>query len=80
MMFGECLDVGLLLQPAPAPFLSDQLKVGDACFLEAAHSYSISNQVWSGTNTYTFDGNFDNLTITNTGRADEGFNPFTMAA
>ena len=65
-------------QPAPRAVLSDQLKVGDAAS-EAAHSYSISNQVWSGTNTYTFDGNFDNLTITNNGRADEGFSQFTMA-
>ncbi len=65
-------------QPAPRSILSDQLNVGDAAS-EAAHSYSISNQTWSGTNAYTFDGNFDHVTITNTGRADEGFSQFTMA-
>jgi hypothetical protein len=65
-------------QPAPRSVLSDQLNVGDAGS-EAAHSYSISNQTWSGTNAYTFEGNFDNVTITNIGRAHEGFTQFTMA-
>ena len=65
-------------QPAPRAVLNDQLNVGDAAS-EAAHSYSISNQTWSGTNAYTFDGNFDNVTLTNTGRADNGFSQFTMA-
>ncbi|HKW30544.1 MAG TPA: glycoside hydrolase family 172 protein, partial [Verrucomicrobiae bacterium] len=65
-------------QPAPRSVLSDQLNVGDAAS-ETAHSYSISNQTWSGTNAYTFEGNFDSVIITNTGRADMGFSQFTMA-
>ena len=65
-------------QPAVRSVLTDQLSVGNASS-EAAHSYVIMDQTWSGTRAYTFQGNLYTGTITNTGRADTGYSQFTMA-
>lgn len=67
-------------QPVPRAVLTDQLFVGDTNS-ETAHSYTISNQTWSGTRTYTYEwqGNFSSLSVTNTGRAHQGYSQFTMS-
>ena len=68
------------LQPTPRSVLTDKLSVGNTAS-ETAHAYSISNQTWTGTQTFTYEwqGNFSSLTATNTGRAHKGFSQFTMA-
>ncbi|HWF19867.1 MAG TPA: DUF2961 domain-containing protein [Verrucomicrobiae bacterium] len=65
-------------QPTNHAILTDQLLVGNTPS-EAAHSYSINTQTWTGTRSYTFDGNFDTVIVTNTGRAHKGYSQFTMA-
>lgn len=65
-------------QPTNQAVLTDQLLVANTVS-EAAHSFSINTQTWTGTRSYTFDGNYDGVVVTNTGRADKGFSQFTMA-
>ena len=44
-----------------------------------AHAYSINTQTWNGSRTYSYDGDFDNVNITDDGRAHKGFSQFTMS-
>jgi hypothetical protein len=64
-------------QPAVRAVLTDQLDV-DKVPSETAHGYSINTGTWSGVRTYSYDGNFDNVNITDDGRAHRGFSQFTM--
>jgi hypothetical protein len=65
-------------QPAARAVLTDQLDV-DKTASETAHAYSINTQTWNGSRTYSYDGNFDNVNITDDGRAHRGFSQFTMS-
>ena len=67
-------------QPADRAVLTDQLLVGNAPS-ESSHAYTINNQTWNGSRTYTYEyqGNFTSLVRTNTGRAHQGYSQFTMA-
>ena len=65
-------------QPATRAVLTDQLIIGNSSS-ETAHAYSINAQTWSGTRSYTYDGDFDDLVITNTGRAHKGTSQFTLS-
>lgn len=65
-------------QPAVHVVLTDQLDV-DKTASETAHAYSINTGTWSGVRTYSFDGDFDNVNITDDGRAQKGFSQFTMS-
>jgi hypothetical protein len=65
-------------QPAARAKLTDQLDVGNTVS-EAAHSYAVSGQTWSGSQTNSYDGNADNINITDDGRAHKGYSEFTMA-
>ena len=68
------------LQSAGRAALADQLRVGDVAS-ETAHAYTISNQTWNGTQTFTYEwqGDFSSLVQTNTGRAHKGYSQFTMS-
>ena len=65
-------------QPAARMVLTDQLDVGNNSS-ETAHHYVINNQTWSGTRTHSYEGDFDNVNITDDGRANKGYSQFTMA-
>ena len=65
-------------QPVVRAVLTDQLDVGKSAS-ETAHAYSINTQTWSGSRTYSYDGDFDNVNITDDGRAQKGFSQFTMS-
>ena len=60
--------------------LTDQLSVGDAAN-EAAHSYKIKNQTWSGSQKFSYEwqGNFSSLVLEKSGRAHQGRSQFKMA-
>jgi len=64
-------------QPADRAQLTDQLDVGNAAS-ETAHLYTINTATWSGSRTYSYDGNFDDVNITDDGRAHKGYSQFTM--
>jgi hypothetical protein len=61
----------------PAALVSDTLVVGDPDS-EAAHDYSIVGQTRAGSNTSSFEGEFDKVVTTATGRAHQGMSAFTM--
>jgi Protein of unknown function (DUF2961) len=65
-------------QPVARAVLTDQLDV-DKTASETAHAYSINTQTWNGSRTYSYDGNFDNINITDDGRAQRGYSQFTMS-
>ncbi len=65
-------------QPVARALLTDQLNV-DNTASEAAHAYSINTQTWNGSRTYSYDGNFDDVNITDDGRALKGYSQFTMS-
>ncbi len=65
-------------QPVARAVLTDQLDV-DNTASETAHSYSINTQTWNGPRTYSYDGNFDDVNITDDGRAQRGFSQFTLS-
>ena len=65
-------------QPVARAVLTDQLDV-DKSASETAHAYSINTRTWSGSRTYSYDGDFDNVNITDDGRAHKGFSQFTMS-
>ncbi len=65
-------------QPVARAVLTDQLDV-DKTASETAHAYSINTQTWNGSRTYSYDGNFDNVNLTDDGRAHRGFSQFTMS-
>ena len=64
-------------QPKVRAVLTDQLDV-DKSVSETAHAYSINTGTWSGARNYSYDGDFDNVNITDDGRAHKGFSQFTM--
>jgi hypothetical protein len=66
------------LQPAARAVLTDSLDV-DNTASENAHAYVINTPTWNGSRTYSYDGNFDDVTITDDGRAQKGYSQFTMA-
>ena len=65
-------------QPVVRAVLTDQLDVGKSAS-ESAHAYFINTQTWNGSRTYSYDGDFDNVNITDDGRAQKGFSQFTMS-
>ncbi|MEO6891598.1 MAG: glycoside hydrolase family 172 protein [Ktedonobacteraceae bacterium] len=65
------------LQPARAT-LTDTLDVGNTTS-ESAHHYTISNQTWSGSQTFHFEGINNSVAVTDDGRAHKGTSQFTMA-
>ena len=65
-------------QPVARAVLTDYLDV-DKTASEMAHAYSINTQTWNGSRTYSYDGNFDNVNITDDGRAHRDFSQFTMS-
>ncbi len=66
------------LRPAVQSILTDTLAVGTAAS-EQAHDYQIHDQVWSGTETYQYEGVADTTNYTEAGRGDQGYSQFTMA-
>jgi hypothetical protein len=64
-------------QRTPRSVLTDSLKVGDPAS-ETAHHYCVTNQTWSGSRTYSFDGELDRVHSTAPGRAHKGTSQFTM--
>ena len=58
--------------------LSDTLDVGNAAS-ESGHGYVINTATWSGTNGMTYEGDDDQTTITDNGRAHKGYSQFSMA-
>jgi hypothetical protein len=65
-------------QPAARAQLTDELDVGNIAS-ETAHAYNINAATWSGSHTYTYDGDQDDVNITDDGRAHKGYSQFTMA-
>ena len=65
-------------KPNARAIFTDTLDVGNAAS-ESAHSYVISGQNWTGSRTYTYEGDFDNINVTDDGRAFLGYSEFIMA-
>jgi hypothetical protein len=66
------------LQPLPRAVLTDELDVGNVAS-ESAHAYSINTPTWSGSRSFTYDGDFDDAPLTDDGRAHKGYSQFTLA-
>ncbi|MBI5527885.1 MAG: DUF2961 domain-containing protein [Deltaproteobacteria bacterium] len=64
-------------RPEPAMVLSDTLDVGNAQD-EAAHSYVIESETWNGSRTFTYEGDFDDVELTDDGRAHKGKSGFAL--
>jgi hypothetical protein len=66
-------------KPNNLAVLTDQLDVGNTAS-ESAHFYTISNQTWSGSEAFQYEGNdLYQVSITDDGRAHQGFSQFTMS-
>lgn len=57
---------------------TDMFDVGDTTS-ETSHSYTISGQQWSGTNTFQYEGDSDYVNISDNGRQFSGYSQFRMA-
>jgi hypothetical protein len=64
-------------QPLPSAAVTDSLDIGNASS-ETAHGYAADSSSWSGSLTSTFEGDFDNVSITHAGKSVKG-STFTMA-
>ncbi|HEX8521210.1 MAG TPA: DUF2961 domain-containing protein [Tepidisphaeraceae bacterium] len=58
--------------------LTDSLDVSGAAS-EAAHHYAIAGQTFSGSRSFTFEGDFDDVAVTDIGRAFNGSSEFDVA-
>lgn len=58
--------------------ITDTLDVGSESS-ETAHGYTITGQTWTGTRTFTHEGDFDDVEITDDGRAHTGSSAFALA-
>ena len=65
-------------KPNPRTTLTDTLDVGNTAS-ESAHSYVINTPTFSGSRTYTYEGDFDNVNITDDARAHRGYSQFRLA-
>jgi len=65
-------------KPNSMAVLTDLLNVGNTTS-ENAHSYTIGNQTWSGAGTFQYEGDYDDVDISDSGRAHQGYSQFTMA-
>jgi hypothetical protein len=65
-------------QAEPLATLTDELDVGDADS-EAAHSYVIDGQTWSGSLTHTYEGDDDGVPVTDDGRQHNHSSQFVVA-
>lgn len=61
----------------PRAVLTDTLDIGNATS-ESAHLYVISNATGQGTQSYAYEGDFNNIVITDDGRATTNFSKFTV--
>ena len=62
----------------PLAMLTDELDVGDTAS-ETAHSYTISGQTWAGSLTDEYEGDDDNVSVTDDGRRHSDSSQFTLA-
>ena len=58
--------------------LADTVDVGNSSS-ESSHAYTINNATWNGTNVFTYEGDFDNVNISDDGRSFTGYSQFTVA-
>ncbi len=65
-------------KPAVHLVLTDTLLIGDSGS-EPQHSYSITNQTWQGSRTFTFEGELFGTDVTASGRVHRGTSTFAMA-
>lgn len=65
-------------KPNNRAVLTDTLNVGNTTS-ETSHSYVINTQSWSGSRTYSYEGDFDAVNIADDGRAHRGYSQFRMA-
>ena len=61
----------------PGMTLTDTLNIGDAAS-EAAHQYSIEQEIWHGQLESAYEGDFDDVRFANTGRAFSGRSSFMV--
>lgn len=66
------------LKPNLRSVLTDSFNVNNAAS-ETSHSYTINTPTWSGSLTNTYEGDFDNVSFTDDGRAHKGYSQFNMA-
>lgn len=64
-------------KPEERAVLTDTLDVGSSSS-EEIHSYVIEEESWSGSRTLQYEGDFDDESITDDGRAHKGYSQFTM--
>jgi hypothetical protein len=65
-------------RPEPLAALTDELDVGDAAS-ETAHAYAVSGGTWSGSLTDEYEGDDDNVALTDDGRRHNDSSEFTVA-
>jgi len=65
-------------KPTVMSYLTDTLNVGDPASRNA-HSYTNNNQTWSGSHTYSYEGDLDAITSTVSGLSNKGYSQFTLA-
>ena len=63
-------------KPQHKTILTDKLDVGDPAS-ESSHGYSINNQTEAATNTFTYEGDYNDAYLTDNGRAFTGYSQFT---
>ncbi|HWL89603.1 MAG TPA: DUF2961 domain-containing protein [Polyangiaceae bacterium] len=64
-------------QPTPRIQLSDSITIGDPAS-ESGHAYDVASRSWEGPLTSSFEGEFDTVMSTSTGRSHKGSSRFTL--
>lgn len=64
-------------KPEQKSVLTDKLDMGNTAS-ENNHSYSINNQTDASTNTYTYEGDYNDAYLVDNGRAFTGYSQFTV--
>jgi len=65
-------------KPAKGLVATDSLDVGNPAS-EAAHGYVVEDQTWAGSRTYSYEGEHDDVHVTDDGRAFLGASEFTVS-
>ena len=58
--------------------LTDEVNIGNSDS-ESSHAYTISGNTWNGQRTETYEGDFDDVQVSDEGRAFTGYSQFTVA-
>jgi hypothetical protein len=65
-------------KPNLRTLLADTVDVGNSAS-ESSHSYTVNTATWSGTSVFTYEGDYEDVNLSDDGRAFTGYSQFTVA-